>query len=80
MARLAVTSKIFPLLEVTEQGRKWEVWKDFEPTPLRDYIKAQGRFRHLNDEEIAWVEREVERNVLAGPSGSRETLRQPPGT
>ncbi len=60
MARLAVTSKIFPLLEVTEQGRKWEVWKDFEPTPLRDYIKAQGRFRHLNDEEIAWVEREVE--------------------
>jgi len=61
MARLAVTSRIFPLLEVTDEGRTWKVWKDFEPTPVRDYLKAQGRFKHLSDEEIAWVEREVEK-------------------
>jgi len=61
MARLAVTSRIFPLLEVTDEGRTWKVWKDFEPTPVRDYLKAQGRFKHLSDDEIAWVEREVEK-------------------
>lgn len=73
MARQAVTSKVFPLLEITDNGRKWSVWKDFEPTPLKDYIKAQGRFRHLSDEEIAWIEGEVERNwqeVLARERGS----------
>jgi len=62
MARQAVTSKIFPLVEVTENGRKWQVWKDFIPTPVKDYIKPQGRFRHLTDEEIAWIEEEIERN------------------
>jgi len=58
---MAVTSRIFPLLEVTNEGRTWKIWKDFEPTPVRDYLKAQGRFRHLSDEEIAWVESEVEK-------------------
>ncbi|OQX85034.1 MAG: 2-ketoisovalerate ferredoxin oxidoreductase [Candidatus Latescibacteria bacterium 4484_7] len=62
MARQAVTSKVFPLLEVTEHGKRWKVWKDFEPTPVRDYIKAQGRFRHLKDEEIKAIEEEVENN------------------
>ena len=40
MARLAVTSKMYPLMEITENGRKLEVWKDFEPTPLAEYMKA----------------------------------------
>ncbi|UCF05384.1 MAG: 3-methyl-2-oxobutanoate dehydrogenase subunit beta [bacterium] len=62
MASQAVTSRIFPLLEVTENGLKWNVWKDFEPTPVQDYIKAQGRFRHLSDEEVAGIEKDVERN------------------
>ncbi len=60
MARLAVTSKIYPLLEITENGQKLEVWKDFEPTPLAEYMKAQGRFRHLGDAEIAGIEKDVE--------------------
>ncbi len=71
MARQAVTSKVFPLVEVTENGRIWRVWKDFIPTPVNDYIRVQGRFRHLTDEEIAWIEEEVERNwqeVLARES------------
>ncbi len=60
MARLAVTSKIYPLMEITDQGQKLEVWKDFEPTPVGDYLKAQGRFRHLGDAEIAQIEKDVE--------------------
>jgi pyruvate/2-oxoacid:ferredoxin oxidoreductase beta subunit len=62
MARQAVTSKVYPILEITENGTKLSVWKDFEPTPFRDYLKPQGRFRHLNDEEIAQIEAEVEAN------------------
>ncbi len=68
MARRAVTSKIYPLLEVTENGQKLEVWKDFEPTPLIDYLKPQGRFRHLSEEELKMIEKEVEaqwRRLLA---------------
>jgi len=61
MARRAVTSRVFPLLEITEGGEKLVVWKDFEPTPVRDYLKPQGRFKHLNDEEIAEIEKDVER-------------------
>jgi len=61
MARQAVTSKVFPLLEVTDEGKTWRVWKDFEPTPLKEYMMAQGRFRHLNDEELRWVEEETEK-------------------
>jgi len=62
MARQAVTSKVFPLVEITENGKVWKVWKDFEPTPIKDYIMAQGRFRHLKEDELAWVESETERN------------------
>ncbi len=62
MARLAVTSKVYPILEITENGQKLEVWKDFEPTSPRDYMKPQGRFRHLTDEELDGIEKEVESN------------------
>ena len=61
MARQAVTSKIFPLVEVTDNGRAWKVWKDFEPTQVKDYIKAQGRFRHLGEAEIDEIQEEVDR-------------------
>ncbi len=62
MARQAVTCKVFPLVEVTDSGRTWKVWKDFEPTPFKDYMMAQGRFRHLTEVELAELEEEVERN------------------
>jgi pyruvate/2-oxoacid:ferredoxin oxidoreductase beta subunit len=61
MARQAVTSKVFPLVEVTDEGKTWKVWKEFEPTPFKDYMMAQGRFRHLKDAELAVIEEGVER-------------------
>lgn len=73
MARQAVTSKVFPLVEVTDHGTTWRVWKDFEPTPVRDYIMAQGRFRHLKEEDLRMLEEEVERNwryLLGREAGS----------
>jgi pyruvate/2-oxoacid:ferredoxin oxidoreductase beta subunit len=62
MARQAVTSKVFPLIEITDNGNRWSVWKDFEETPVRDYISKQGRFRHLNDKEIEMIEEGVALN------------------
>ncbi len=62
MARQAVTTKVFPLLEIVDHGKTWRVWKDFETTPIKDYIMAQGRFRHLSDEEIRGIEEETEKN------------------
>jgi pyruvate/2-oxoacid:ferredoxin oxidoreductase beta subunit len=62
MARQAVTTKVFPLIEIVDHGKTWTVWKDFEPTPLKDYIMAQGRFRHLSEEEIRGIEEETERS------------------
>jgi pyruvate/2-oxoacid:ferredoxin oxidoreductase beta subunit len=73
MARQAVTSKVFPLVEVTDNGRTWKVWKDFEPTPVKDYIMAQGRFRHLSEEEQRLVAEGIEQNwqyLLSREAGS----------
>ena len=61
MARQAVTSKVFPLLEVTDEGKTWRIWKDFEPSPIKDYLAAQGRFRHLGEKDLHWVEEETEK-------------------
>ena len=68
MARRAVTSRVFPLLEITDRGQTLKVWKDFEPTPVREYLAPQGRFRHLGREEIEGIERDVDlrwRRLLA---------------
>jgi len=73
MARQAVTSRVFPLVEVTDNGRTWKVWKDFEPTPVKDYIMAQGRFRHLSEEEQRFVAEGIEQNwqyLLSREAGS----------
>jgi pyruvate ferredoxin oxidoreductase beta subunit len=52
MARLAVETGVFPLYEV-ENG-KYKFSPDNPPKlrPLEDYLKPQGRFRHLKPEDI----------------------------
>lgn len=47
-ARLAVMARVFPLLEI-ENGRTWRITHDPGTAPLEDYLKEQGRFRHLLD-------------------------------
>jgi len=52
MGRLAVEAGVFPLYEV-EQGRyKMTVSMPENLRPVKDYIKHQGRFRHLSPEQI----------------------------
>ncbi|MBP9560280.1 MAG: hypothetical protein KBE27_00500, partial [Syntrophorhabdaceae bacterium] len=53
--KLAVRTGVFPLYEV-EDGR-YKITYSPEPLkPVSNYIKNQGRFRHLKDEEIAKIQ------------------------
>jgi pyruvate/2-oxoacid:ferredoxin oxidoreductase beta subunit len=62
LARLAVQTGYFPLYEI-EEGEKWTLnLKIKERKPITDYLKLQGRFRHLKDEEISLIQAEVEAN------------------
>ncbi len=60
LARMAVQSQVFPLLEV-EDGVHWTVQQPKERIPVQDYIKMQGRFSHLNGAHIEAIGREVEK-------------------
>jgi pyruvate ferredoxin oxidoreductase beta subunit len=52
--RLAVSTRIFPLYEVIE-GRYQINRKVDSPTPIADYFKAQGRFKHLKEADVAYI-------------------------
>ena len=60
MGRLAVETGVFPLYEV-ENG-KYKLSMDFPKLrPVRDYLKLQGRFRHLPEEEMNRIQEGVNR-------------------
>jgi pyruvate/2-oxoacid:ferredoxin oxidoreductase beta subunit len=59
MGRLAVRSRVFPLLEV-EHGMRWRFTHDPEPIPIEEYLRPQGRFRHLGAEDVATVQEMVD--------------------
>ncbi len=61
LARLAVQTTLFPIYEV-ENGEKYTLNIPVkEPKPMKDYIRLQGRFRHLKDEDIALIQEETNR-------------------
>lgn len=57
-ARLVVQSRVFPLYEVVD-GRYIINRKVDKPKPVAEYLKAQGRFRHLGPEDVAQIEARV---------------------
>lgn len=60
LTRLAVQSKIFALYEV-ERGQKYTITVKPEPEiSVREYMRLQGRFRHLSEEQIRLVQEEVD--------------------
>jgi pyruvate/2-oxoacid:ferredoxin oxidoreductase beta subunit len=51
LARLAVESRYFPLVEVDEGA--WRItYRPKHPVPVREFLSQQGRFGHLDDAEI----------------------------
>jgi pyruvate ferredoxin oxidoreductase beta subunit len=58
LGRLAAETGVFPIYEV-EHG-KYKLNIDFPKLrPLREYLKPQGRFRHLNDSMIEVIEKRI---------------------
>jgi 2-oxoisovalerate ferredoxin oxidoreductase beta subunit len=55
IARLATETNLFPLYEV-EQGRYRINRKIAKPKPISDYLKPQGRFRHLTQDEVNGIQ------------------------
>ncbi len=60
LARLAVQTGIFPLYEVDEGRHRLTLEVPFLK-PIEQYLKLQGRFRHLTPEVIAEIQQEVRR-------------------
>ncbi len=61
MARLSVQARVFPLYEVFN-GRKYVLDVEPDQMPLKEYIRMQGRFQYLSDEDIQEMQREVDRH------------------
>jgi pyruvate/2-oxoacid:ferredoxin oxidoreductase beta subunit len=59
MARLAVDSHTFPLLEC-DHGQWRITYSPKHPVPVRDFLSTQGRFAHLGDAEIETIQRHVD--------------------
>lgn len=59
LGRMAVQSRVFPLLEV-ENGVRWRFTVHHAGEPVLPYVRAQGRFRHLDDAGIARVQEDVD--------------------
>ena len=57
-ARLAVQTGVFPLYEV-ENGKYKMTIETPTLKPVQDYVKTQGRFRHLTEASIASIQKRV---------------------
>ena len=64
IARLAVLTGLYPLIEY-EYGILSKVRKVPSPKPVEEYLKLQGRFRHLlkNKEELGKVQEVANKNL-----------------
>ena len=71
MGRLAVETGMFPLYEV-ENG-KYRLNLDFPKLrPVTDYMKLQGRFRHLSEDIINKIQQRVEKDYARLKERARE--------
>ena len=60
LARLAVETGMFPLYEV-ENGIRYTINHRPAFTNLEEYLNLQGRFRHLDEQQIEKMRRNIER-------------------
>jgi len=60
MGRLAVETGIFPLYEIEDD--KYKLNLDLpQLRPVQDYLKLQGRFRHLSEETVKEIQHRVDK-------------------
>lgn len=65
VAKLAVETGLYPLIEY-EAGKLAAVRKIAQPKPVEEYLKGQGRFKHLlnNPELIKQIQEIADNNIL----------------
>ena len=62
LSRLAVTTRLFPLMEV-EDGEKYTInYLPEEYVPVEKYLSLQRRFKSLAQEEVALIQEKVNRD------------------
>lgn len=64
ISRLAVQTNVFPLYEVID-GRYILTKKIKKPKPVEEYLRLQGRFRHLDKKTIQVIQERVDREYEA---------------
>lgn len=63
-ARLAVQNGLYPLLEYTDGKISGSsINENFKASPVEEYLKMQGRFRHLQPEEIRQIQILADKNI-----------------
>jgi len=62
--KLAVQTGLYPLLEYTNGILSASsINNNFQAKPVSDYLKAQGRFKHLKEEEINTIQNLANENI-----------------
>ncbi len=59
ISRMAIESRVFPLLEIYD-GNDYRLTHEPAGSPVRDYLKMQGRFRHLKEADIDVIQKNVD--------------------
>ena len=64
IAKLAVQTALYPLVEY-EYGKLTHVFKVPSPKPVEEFLKPQGRFKHLlkNEAELKKVQEVANKNI-----------------
>jgi pyruvate/2-oxoacid:ferredoxin oxidoreductase beta subunit len=60
ISRLAVDTRVFPLYEV-EGGVKYTLSRQPKGVPVKEYVRLQGRFKHLNENDIEAMQKRVDK-------------------
>ncbi|MFA7087994.1 MAG: thiamine pyrophosphate-dependent enzyme [Patescibacteria group bacterium] len=64
MGKLSVQTGLYPLLEYTNGKLTGSsITANFKPKPVEEYLKAQGRFKHLRKEDIAAIQKLADDNI-----------------
>ncbi len=72
-ARKAVEARVFPLYEV-EGGVKYTInHKPAERYPVSEYLRNQGRFKHLTSEDVKGIQEGIDQNWEALLKKERDT-------
>ncbi|MCX6640638.1 MAG: thiamine pyrophosphate-dependent enzyme [bacterium] len=60
ISRLAVETKVFPLYEV-ENGTRYTINHASKGVPVQEYVRLQGRFKHLKEQDLQLMQQRVDR-------------------